>query len=348
MTTDALYMRHALALAARGLGTTAPNPSVGCVIVANGQVVGRGATRPGGRPHAETEALLEAGARTRGAHTGQTGPCAQALIDAGIARVVSAVEDPDPRVAGKGHDLLRAGGVHVATGVCADEAQRVNAGFFKRVRTSIPWVTLKIAASLDGRTALSNGESKWITGSQARSAGHWLRATHDAILTGIGTVLADDPRLDCRLPGMAQRSPVRFVADTCGRLPGQAKLRHAPPGGQVYVLTEAAAAVEGAASIVVPRAKAGGLVVDAMLRAIGATGVTRLLVEAGPGLTTAFVRAGAADEVVWFRSGKVLGGDARAAIGALGLNDLVEAPDYARVAQSRWGEDVMETYARRP
>jgi diaminohydroxyphosphoribosylaminopyrimidine deaminase/5-amino-6-(5-phosphoribosylamino)uracil reductase len=261
---------------------------------------------------------------------------------------VSAVEDPDPRVAGKGHDLLRAGGVHVATGVCAYEAQRVNAGFFKRVRTSIPWVTLKIAASLDGRTALSNGDSKWITGSQARSAGHWLRATHDAILTGIGTVLADDPRLDCRLPGMAQRSPVRFVADTRGRLPAHAKLRHAPPGGQVYVLTEAAEAVEGAASIVVPRAKAGGLVVDAMLRAIGATGVTRLLVEAGPGLTTAFVRAGAADEVVWFRSGKVLGGDARAAIGALGLNDLVDAPDYARVAQSRWGEDVMETYARRP
>lgn len=358
MTTDARFMRLALSLAARGLGSTAPNPSVGCVLASGGIIIGRGATQPGGRPHAETEALAQAGKRARGAtayvtlepcaHTGQTGPCAQALIDAGVARVVSAIEDPDPRVAGRGHSMLRAAGIEVATGVCAAEAQSINQGFFKRIAAGKPFVTVKIASSLDGRVALANGASQWITGTEARAAGHWLRATHDAILTGIGTVLADDPALDCRLPGMAGRSPVRFVADSQCQNPTGAKVRANPPGGRLFVLTNGAAVTgQGFETISVSAAPAGGLNPDAMLSAIGQRGITRLLVEAGPRLTTAFVQQGLADQIVWFRSGKVLGGDAHAALGSIGLANLSAAPHFQLIASARWGEDVMETYAAR-
>lgn len=358
MTTDDAYMRHALALAARGLGTTWPNPSVGCVIVADGRIVGRGFTQPGGRPHAETEALRAAGPRAVGAtayvslepcaHTGQTGPCAQALIGAKIARVVSAIEDPDPRVAGKGHAMLTAAGVVVATGVCKAEAGALNAGFFKRVQTGKPFVTIKIASSLDGRMALGNGASKWITGEQARAAGHMLRATHDAVLTGIGTVLADDPALDCRLPGMSNRSPVRIVADSEDKLSPSAELMSHPPGGRVFQMTAMArTGRDGVEAIAVPRAVSGALDVDAMLLAAGARGITRLLVEAGPALTTSFVRMGAADSIIWFRSGKVLGADAKAAVGDLFLSALDGAPNYRRVASTRMGDDVMESYAAR-
>lgn len=359
MTSDDRFMQNALSLARRGLGTTAPNPSVGCVIVAHGRVVGRGWTQAGGRPHAETQALERAGPAAKGAtayvtlepcaHHGQTGPCAQALIDAGISRVVSAMEDPDPRVSGRGHAMLRAAGVHVSQGVCSTQAQAMNAGFLNRVKAGQPWVTLKVAASLDGRTALASGVSQWITGPQARAVGHALRADHDAILTGIGTVIADDPALDCRLPGLADRSPVRFIADTHGRLPPTARVLRQPPGGKVYVLTtNAGFAAPSAEPILVPRSSSGCLDVVQMLMATAARGVTRLLVEAGPRLTTAFVQAGAADEIVWFHSGAVLGGDARAAIGPLGLDQLAHAPQYRRIALARWGDDVMETYSARP
>lgn len=358
MTIDERHMRHALALAARGLGTTAPNPSVGCVIVADGLVAGRGTTRPGGRPHAETEALSQAGDKARGAtayvtlepcsHHGQTGPCAQALIDAGIARVVSAVEDPDPRVSGRGHEMLRAAGAEVSTGVCAAEAKALNLGFFKHRLSGVPLVTVKIASSLDGRMALANGASQWITGPEARRAGHGLRAAHDAILTGIGTVLADDPRLDCRLPGLAGRSPVRAIADSEGRFPTTATLLKGPPGGKVILLTAAKPLERDDVDVaLVARDPAGGLHVAAMLSALAARGLTRVLVEAGPALTTAFLTAGAADQVVWFRSSTILGGDARPATGALGLTALDLAPRYRRVSVSQWGGDTMETYAAR-
>src|SRR5438093_45669 len=227
-------MLAALALARRGLGNVWPNPAVGCIIVKDGRVAGRGWTQPGGRPHAETEALARAGEAARGAtayvslepcsHWGRTPPCADALIAAGVRRVVVALEDPDPRVAGSGLARLRAAGIAVETGLGAAAAAEINAGFFQRVRFGRPLVTLKLASSLDGRIATASGESRWITGPPARDHAHLLRATHDAILVGTGTVLADDPQLTCRLPGLARRSPVRVVIDRHLRIPPSARL----------------------------------------------------------------------------------------------------------------------------
>jgi diaminohydroxyphosphoribosylaminopyrimidine deaminase / 5-amino-6-(5-phosphoribosylamino)uracil reductase len=208
-------MRSAIALARRGLGTVAPNPAVGCVIVNNGTVVGRGWTQPGGRPHGETEALRRAGDAASGAtayvslepcnHWGKTPPCTEALLEARIGRVVVACEDPDPRVSGSGIRRLREAGVQVDIGLCADEATELNEGFFHRIRDGRPLVTLKLATSLDGRIALRTGESQWITGPTARSWGHGLRARYDAIMVGLNTALADDPELTCRLPGLSGR-----------------------------------------------------------------------------------------------------------------------------------------------
>ena len=226
---DQRWMQTTLGLARRGLGAVWPNPAVGCVIVNDGRVVGRGWTQPGGRPHAETEALRRAGAMARGAtayvslepccHWGQTPPCADALIGAGVRRVVVAIEDPDPRVAGNGVARLRAAGLVVDIGLGAGEAAEVNAGFLTRQRLGRPLVTLKLATSLDGRIATSSGESRWITAAPARERGHKLRAEHDAIMVGTATVLADDPQLTCRLPGLEHRSPVRVVPDRYLRIP---------------------------------------------------------------------------------------------------------------------------------
>jgi diaminohydroxyphosphoribosylaminopyrimidine deaminase/5-amino-6-(5-phosphoribosylamino)uracil reductase len=229
-----MHMRSALALARRGLGQVWPNPAVGCVIVKDGRVVGRGWTQKGGRPHAETEALARAGAAARGAtayvslepcsHHGKTAPCAEALITAGIGRVVAAVEDPDPRVSGRGIARLRDAGVVVETGLCATESVELNAGFFCRVISGRPLIALKLATSLDGRIATASGESRWITGPAARERAHLLRATHDAVLVGTGTALSDDPEMTCRLPGLASRSPVRVVIDRNLRLPAMLRL----------------------------------------------------------------------------------------------------------------------------
>ena len=212
---DLGHMRAALALARRGLGRVAPNPAVGCILVRDGIVVGRGWTQPGGRPHAETEALRRAGAAAAGAvayvtlepcaHHGSTPPCADALIAAGVSRVVVAIEDPDPRVAGRGLARLTAAGISVETGVCADEAGRLNAGFLKRIEHGLPLVTLKLATSLDGKIATHAGESQWITGEDARARGHLLRAQTDAIMIGSGTAQIDNPLLTCRLPGLEDR-----------------------------------------------------------------------------------------------------------------------------------------------
>ena len=220
---DLRWMRAAFALARRGLGNVWPNPAVGCVLVSDGRVVGRGWTQPGGRPHAETEALRRAGALARGAtayvslepcsHWGRTSPCADALVAAGVRRVVAALEDPDPRVSGSGITRLREAGIAVETGLGAAEAAEINAGFLTLQRLGRPLVTLKLATSLDGKIATVTGESQWITGPPARAYAHKLRAEHDAIMVGTGTVLADNPQLTCRLPGLTVRSPVRVVLD---------------------------------------------------------------------------------------------------------------------------------------
>ena len=370
MTTSAaqadLRMMHAaLALARRGLGSVWPNPAVGCVIVNDGRVVGRGWTQPGGRPHAETEALARAGAAAkRGTayvtlepccHWGQTPPCADALIAAGLRRVVVAVEDPDPRVAGGGVARLRQAGLTVDIGIGEAAAAEINAGFFHRVRLGRPLVTLKLATSLDGRIATASGESRWITGPAARERAHLLRATHDAILVGTGTVLADDPQLTCRLPGLADRSPVRVVLDRRLRIPLAARLFAEARQVSTWVLAASSTdpakqqALRDAGVEIIEGAidPAGRLDLASALHRLGERGVTRLLVEGGGRLAAALLRAGLVDRLVWLHAPLLLGGDGVPAVGTLGFATLAEAPRFERLSTETVGADLMTTCAAR-
>src|SRR3954447_16981042 len=298
---DRRFMQLALSLGRRGQGRTWPNPAVGAVIVKDGMIVGRGWTKAGGRPHAEPEALRRAGEAARGAtlyvtlepcsHFGKSPPCADAVIAAGITRVVAAIEDPNPEVAGQGLARLRAAGVTVDVGLCAAEAAFDHTGHFRRIRDKRPHVILKLAVSCDGKIGAAGRKPIAITGEAARNRVHLLRAQCDAILVGIGTVLADDPLLTCRLPGMAARSPVRLVLDRALRLPGTSKLVHSARETPLWVITsslsEAPAATRlGAAGAQVLRvapttAPPPGLDLNAVLRTLAGKGITRLLVEGG-------------------------------------------------------------------
>jgi diaminohydroxyphosphoribosylaminopyrimidine deaminase/5-amino-6-(5-phosphoribosylamino)uracil reductase len=361
---DRRHMRMAIGLARRGLGNTWPNPSVGCVLVKDGVVVGRGWTQPGGRPHAETEALARAGAAARGAtayvtlepcaHHGKTPPCAEALIAAGVRRVVAAEQDPDPRVDGGGFAKLRAAGIEVEQGVCAAEAAEVSAGFFTRVRTGRPLVTLKVAASLDGRIATRTGASKWISGERARAAAHGLRACHDAILVGAGTALADDPELTCRLPGLAARSPVRVVVGGRRPLPDTLKLVCGARATPTWLIApdslptdrDAAYVRHGVDVVRAPAGADGAVDLGAALQRLGDTGLTRVLVEGGAKIAAGLLARGLVDRLVWFRSSSAIGGDGLAALAAFGVDVLDAAPKFVRLSSSTLGEDVMETFAR--
>ncbi|MBP0492282.1 bifunctional diaminohydroxyphosphoribosylaminopyrimidine deaminase/5-amino-6-(5-phosphoribosylamino)uracil reductase RibD [Roseomonas sp. SG15] len=335
-------MSSALALAARGLGNTWPNPSVGCVIVRDGRVVGRGRTRPGGRPHAETEALRAAGEAARGAtayvtlepccHWGRTPPCTDALIAAGVARVVVALRDPDPRVDGVGLQRLRDAGIEVEVGLLEEEARRVNAGFLKRFGCGLPMVTVKLATTMDGRIATRTGESQWITGPEARRLAHALRGAHDAVMAGSGTLLADDPELTCRLPGYAPVPTVRVVADARLRTPLRARLFNSEAPAWIATApghdpaSMAALEQRGAAFIDVPAAPGGGLEPEALLRALAGKGITRLLVEGGAALAASLLRAGLVDRVAWFTAPSVIGGDGRAGLDPIGVETLAAMP----------------------
>ena len=354
-------MTAALELARRGLGQTWPNPSVGCVIVAQGRVVGRGNTHRGGRPHAETEALAHAGAAARGAtayvtlepcaHHGQTPPCTDALIAAGLERVVIAMEDPDPRTRGQGIARLKAAGIAVTLGTGAAEAAQVNAGFVSRITRLRPSLTLKVAASLDGRVALHSGASKWITGEEARRRGHLLRASHDAILVGSGTVAADDPALTCRLAGLETAQPVRIVADSGLRLAGDCLLARTIDLAPLWLVCGEGVAEEvvaawrnrGAEVIAVRRGDDGRLSVEAMTTALAERGLTRVLVEGGPTLATAMLRSALVDRLVWFQAPCLLGGDGRGALGALDTRVLDEAIRGRTASLVRVGDDTMLT-----
>jgi len=356
-------MRHALVLAARALGEVAPNPAVGCVIVSpEGVVVGRGRTAKGGRPHAEPQALAEAGDAARGAtayvtlepcsHHGHTPPCAKALMDAGIARVVVAVADPDSRVNGEGVAWLRMAGVEVTTGVCEKEAAELNAGFFLKVQHGRPLVTLKLAQSLDGKIATATGESQWITGEPARAFGHLLRARHDAILVGVGTALADDPSLTCRLPGLEHRSPLRVVLDTRLRLTDWSKL--AQTAGEVPTLVYTVAAAGGgkleACGVQVVRVgkdAAGRPKLAEVLADLAGRGITRLLVEGGAAVHAGFLNSGLADRLEVFSAPMILGGSGVSAVDALAALSLNEAPQFVMTAQRSLGPDLLVSYARR-
>lgn len=328
---DQGWMRAALALARRGLGRTAPNPTVGCIIIKDDKVIGRGWTQPGGRPHAETMALAQAGSEAEGAtayvslepcaHHGQTPPCSQALIDAKVARVVTALTDPDPRVSGRGLDMLKAAGIEVRSGVCEDEAHIVNAGFITRITKSRPFVTAKVATTLDGCVATSTGESKWITGERARAHGHMERALHDAIIVGAETYRADQPSLDCRLPGMADRSPLKFIVK--GR-----KALHAP---EAFTIIESGDDWPEPAHI---------------LEQLAAKGLGRVLIEGGPTLISSFIKQDLVDRLLWYRAPMVFGADGKQAMQAMGIEQIVAAPRFKLAAQAKLGQDSVEIYER--
>jgi len=357
------HMRSALALARRGLGNTWPNPSVGCVIVNNGRVVGRAVTAPGGRPHAEPQALAMAGAAARGAiayvtlepccHHGRTPPCTDALIAAGIARVVIAAHDPDPRVNGQGAARLRAAGIAVEQGMLEDEANEVLAGFRQRITTGRPLVTLKLASTLDGRIATKSGESRWITGEAARRIAHALRGRHDAVLVGVGTVLADNPDLTCRLPGFRSTPVVRVVADSHLRTPLMARLvatAHDTPTWMLIrhgtdAVRRAAFADLGIRLIEVPGADAG-VDLQAGLTALGTAGITRLLVEGGAQIAAALLRAGLVDRIAWFHAPSVMGGDGWPAVQAFGIETLNAMPRFVRRSATPVGSDVLTEFSR--
>lgn len=356
--SDNCHMRHAIALGARNLGRTWPNPAVGTVIVQQEQIVGRGWTQPGGRPHAETMALAQAGERARGAtayvslepcaHTGKTGPCAQALIDAGITRAVIACRDPDPRVNGQGIALLRAAGINVTEGLRETEAKALNAGFFLRITHQRPLVSLKIATSLDGkithppvRSDNAGGDTppRWLTGPLARAYGHLLRARHDAILTGIGTALADDPLLTCRLPGLEDASLVRVLLDSSLRLPAASQLAQSAAQYPLWQLHTKQGEVNPFISPHVRAETLPSLDIPAVLNWLAQQGITRLLVEGGQGISTSFLQSGMVDRLYWFRAPLVLGEGA--------LDAFAETPCLERftLAQTRrLGEDMLEIY----
>jgi diaminohydroxyphosphoribosylaminopyrimidine deaminase/5-amino-6-(5-phosphoribosylamino)uracil reductase len=360
---DIRHMRHALALAARGLGRVAPNPAVGCLIVApDGRIVGRGWTAPGGRPHAETRALEQAGEAARGAsvyvtlepcaHRGQTPPCADALIHAGIGRVVGTIEDPDPRVKGQGFARLREAGIAVTTNVLADDAAKLNEGFFSRVVRGRPLVTLKLAQSLDGRMASASGESRWITGEAARRFGHLLRARHDAILVGIETALKDDPELTCRLPGLEAASPIRVVLDSRLRLPDTSKLARTAKDVPTLVFTTsrdngAALKSRGVEVTKVTADARGQPDLTAVLHALAARGLTRLLVEGGAIVHSAVLNRGLADRLEIFTAPMVLGAAGQASVAALAALSLAESPLFSRERVRAFGPDMLESYAIR-
>ena len=355
--TDRRHMAHALTLARRGLGQVWPNPAVGCVIVAEGRVVGRGHTQAGGRPHAERVALDMAGAAARGAtayvslepcaHHGQTPPCAGALAAAGVARVVTALEDPDPRVAGRGHAMLRAAGIAVTTGVLEAEARDLQRGFLTRIAAGRPMVTLKLALSLDGRIATRTGESRWITGPAARRAVHLLRATHDAVLIGGATARGDDPLLTVCDLGIA-RQPVRIVASAALDLPAGGALARSARAAPLWLVHAPGAPASpwrdlGAETIEVA-AGPQGLDLPAMLAALGGRGLTRVLCEGGGRLAAGLLAAGAVDEIVAFSAGLALGAEARPGLGPLGLDRLAAAPRFALAETRVLGPDLMHRW----
>ncbi len=336
-------MAHALRLGARGLGRTWPNPAVGCVIVRDGRVVGRGWTQPGGRPHAERVALAQAGDLARGAtayvtlepcaHHGKTSPCAEALVAAGVARVVTALTDPDPRVAGRGHAILRSAGIEVVEGVLSAGAARVNAGFLRRVTAGLPFVTLKLATSLDGRIATAGGDSRWITGAEARRHVHMLRMTHDAVLVGAGTALADDPDLSVRDLG-SPHQPVRVVMDSRLSHSPDSRLGRTAHAVPVWLLhgpvapgaARAAWTAMGAHLVEAPVGQGGSLDARAALAALAGRGLTRVFCEGGGRLAAALVREGLTQDLAVYGGGVLIGAEGRAAFGPLTLDRLADAP----------------------
>ncbi len=352
-------MALALSLGRRGMGRVWPNPAVGCVIVKDGTIVGRGWTADGGRPHAETAALAQAGPAAQGAtayvtlepcaHHGQTPPCAAALIAANLARVVVATRDPDPRVAGRGIAMLQAAGITVETDVLETAARADHAGFLQRVTQQRPFLTLKLASTLDGRIATASGESQWITGPQARRAVHMMRARHDAVMVGAGTVRADDPSLTVRGLG-AVPQPVRVVVSRAMKIPADCQLARTAREVPVWLCHGADAKVDAwtdQGAISLPCATAAGQVdPKTALEALASNGITRVFCEGGGMLAASLLSAGLVDALVVFSAGVVIGAEGTPSLAAMGIDRLDSAPRFRLDQLHPVGNDIMQHWVR--
>ncbi len=358
--TDARFMALALSLGRRGLGRVWPNPAVGCVIVKNGQIVGRGHTADGGRPHAETIALSQAGAKAAGAtvyvtlepcaHHGRTPACAQALIDAQVARVVVATGDPDTRVSGRGFAMLRDAGITVTDNVLADQARADHAGFLLRITENRPFVTLKLAGTLDGRIATATGESQWITGPEARRAVHMMRARHDAVMVGAGTVRADNPSLTVRGLGISQQ-PVRVVVSRALKIPTEGHLVDTAQDTPVWLCHGPDAdhtpwTTRGAISLPC-QISAGQVDPMSVMQALAGSGLTRVFCEGGGMLAASLLNAGLVDELVVFSAGAAIGAEGTPALAAMGIDRLDNAPRFALNSVQRIGADICHRWQRK-
>jgi len=347
-------MNAALGLARRGLGRVWPNPAVGCVLVKDGHIIGSGWTGQGGRPHAEIEALKMAANAALGAtayvtlepcaHEGETPSCARILAEAGVARVIYATPDPDPRTNGKGAKMLAAAGVLAGAGLCEAEARTLNRGFFLKTEAGRPLVALKLAASADGKIAAEENVETYITGTEARAYSHQLRATFDAILVGIGTVLADDPDLTCRLPGLEDASPVRIVMDSTLRIPEKCRLVQSANEVPLWVVTEnnktpAYLNRNGVKTLPVNNIRN----IKEAIETIAKNGITRLLVEGGAAINTSFLESGLIDQIYWFEAPKLkIGASGVPAFRGLEISSSADLSGFRVTGRHQLGQDIVE------
>ncbi len=358
MDTDQRYMERALRLAARGIGRTRPNPVVGCVIVADGKVVGRGFHMRAGEPHAEVFALEDAGEKARGAtayvtlepcsHTGRTPPCAEALIAAGVKRVVAAMTDPNPKVAGRGMKMLQEAGIETEVGVLEEKARMYNRPFVTWITKGRPMLTLKLAASLDGKTATRSGESQWITGVDSRMRVQSMRDRHDVVMVGIGTVLADNPRLNCRLPG--GRDPMRLVVDSNLRIPKSAAILNSSKSAPLIVATLHKSSKKrirkltdkGVTVILCEETAEGRVDLSDMMQKLGKMEITSVLSESGGILSDALLNAGVVDRLALFMAPKLIGGQkAPGLLQGLGIKHLAQAREIEDLKVTTVGRDLL-------
>ncbi len=363
--TSMKIMRHALRLARRGMGKTSPNPAVGCVIVKDGAIVGEGWHKKAGTPHAEVHALAQAGTRACGAdvyvtlepcsHHGRTPPCAEALIEAGVASVQIGMRDPNPLVSGRGMEMLRSAGIPVRCGILEIECSRINEPFIKHVTSGMPFVVLKSAMTLDGKTATSTGESKWITNDKSRRYVHKLRSMLDAVMVGVGTVLADNPRLTCRLAGR-NRNPVRIIVDSRLRTPLDSNLLSRDlPGTTIIATIEKNPSLisryeERGAQVMVCSEREGRVALEDMLQRLGSLGIQSLLLEGGSSLASSALHAGLIDKFLLFYAPKFLGGeDGFGLFAGKGVDRMECAVKLKNITARHFGDDIMlEAYPEKP